>query len=81
MAPTVRIDNLPRMADFAKWGYAVADSIGIGGDNFLDIYRQNALLQHQEVLHADPVAYSVRAVAEELGSFTGTATELWEKCK
>ena len=36
--PTVKLDKLPRMADFCKWGYAVAEAAAIGGDVFLEGY-------------------------------------------
>lgn len=34
--PSVKVDKLPRMADFAKWGYAVDDSISTEAINEID---------------------------------------------
>ena len=39
--PDVKLQKLPRMADFAQWGYAIAEALGIGGDNFIKIYEKN----------------------------------------
>jgi hypothetical protein len=52
--PTVDLSDLPRMADFALWGYAVAEALGDDGDEeapknvisfngekFLEVYRKN----------------------------------------
>jgi 5S rRNA maturation endonuclease (ribonuclease M5) len=42
--PTVKLQNLPRMADFAKWGYAIAEALEQGlGQVFLDEYESNRL--------------------------------------
>lgn len=35
------LSELPRMADFAMFGYAIAEALDYGGDRFLDIYRKN----------------------------------------
>ena len=37
--PTVRIGTKPRMADFAVWGYAIAEAAGWGGAAFLAAYE------------------------------------------
>jgi hypothetical protein len=39
--PKVRLDRLPRMADFAQWGVAVARATGRKGDEFLAAYEAN----------------------------------------
>ena len=39
--PTLCLERLPRMADFARWGYAVAEALGGLGQAFLDEYQKN----------------------------------------
>jgi hypothetical protein len=39
--PNVKLDKLPRLADFALWCYCIAEALEIGGDNFLKIYAKN----------------------------------------
>lgn len=47
--PTVQVERLPRLADFAKWGYAIAEALGKGGDQFLEDFTQNVRRQNQSV--------------------------------
>ena len=39
---TVKLSSYPRMADFCKWGYAVAEALGGRGAEFLKAYGGNA---------------------------------------
>ncbi|MCL6449561.1 MAG: hypothetical protein K6U04_15740 [Armatimonadetes bacterium] len=74
--PTVRLDSLPRMADFCKWGYAVAEAIGIGGERFLAAYWKNISIQNEAAISGHPVAAAVVAFMQEKGKWEGTAAEL-----
>jgi len=57
--PNVKIEYVPRMADFAYWGYAVAEALGIGGVKFLQAYENNILRQNREAIKANPVAKAI----------------------
>ena len=84
--PVLEIPELPRMADFATWGAAVAEALGIslpvdgkvlrGAEAFLAAYTENVGHQTEEVLESDPVARAVRDFAHENGTWTGTASAL-----
>ena len=53
--PTVYLESLPRMADFAKWGYAIAEAMGNKGNEFLRALEYNEQRTNNEaivVLHA-----------------------------
>ena len=54
--PTVKLNKLPRMADFARWGYAIGEALGGLGNEFLDQYAQNRQNQNDEAIANDPVA-------------------------
>lgn len=54
--PTVKLDRFPRMADFCRWGYAVAEALGGRGEQFLREYTANYERQNIEVIEADLVA-------------------------
>lgn len=64
--PSVKVDKLPRMADFAKWGYAVNDSVSaevqsefstnVERTSFQGILETNEEKRLQESLESDPVA-------------------------
>ena len=55
--PSVKLDKLPRLADFAKWGYAIAEAIEEGnGKKFLQAYERNRLVFNDEVIQTHPVS-------------------------
>lgn len=89
--PSLVLPELPRMADFAAWGAAVAEALTLtatvngrplrGAEAFLAAYRENVGRQTEEVLESDPVARAVREFVNERGSWSGTASELLEALK
>ena len=74
--PTVNLTKLGRMADFTRWGYAVAEACGIGGDIFLEAYLNNQKKANQEAVESNPVATALIKYMEENLSFTGTVSTL-----
>jgi hypothetical protein len=74
---TVRLDRLPRMADFARWVVAAGSELGWGDGVFLDAYAGKQAAAHELTLEASPIAPFVRAQAAE--GFLGTATQLLEQ--
>ncbi len=74
--PSLPAVPLPRMADFARWGCAVADTLGFGADTFLSLYQENIRSQHEAALEADPVALAVAELMTERQQWTGTPSEL-----
>lgn len=74
--PSIALAELPRMADFARWGAAAAEALGFGGEAFLSAYRRNTSGVTDEVLEADPVAVAVRALAHRDRSWAGSMSGL-----
>jgi len=74
--PTVRIDDLPRMADFAVWACAAADACGWTAQNFLDAYQGIRDAVHELTLEASPVGPFMRDFAVQHSPWEGTASEL-----
>jgi hypothetical protein len=68
--------HLPRMADFALWGMAVAPGIGWTEEDFFAAYRSNHTLAQDAVLDGDPVAVALLAFMEKRLQWKGSATEL-----
>jgi hypothetical protein len=56
LLPSICPDELPRMADFAKWGEAVSRGLGFDPDRFLDVYQQNIDDANENLIEASPVA-------------------------
>ncbi|WP_088186818.1 hypothetical protein [Desulfosporosinus sp. FKA] len=74
--PTVNLDDLPRMADFARWGYAIAEVLGIGGSKFIKAYKKNQSKANEEAVAAHPVAEAIDAMMRKRSQWAGTTTEL-----
>ncbi len=71
--PEVRLDQLPRMADFARILAAVDRVLGTDG---CSRYLGQGKALAAEVVDADPVAAAVRQHVTQQGEWTGTAAEL-----
>jgi 5S rRNA maturation endonuclease (ribonuclease M5) len=76
--PTVTIDNLPRLADFAKWGYAVAEALGGYGERFLADYTANGAMQNDEILGQSTLANALIAEMEGKTVWETTAAVAWK---
>lgn len=74
--PQVKLNRMPRMADFAKIACAYAEYTGLGSEKMLDIIMSHTARQTQEVLDADAVAAAIRDFVNKRKSWTGTAAEL-----
>jgi hypothetical protein len=64
--PTLDLKDLPRMADFARWGCAVAEALGIGRDKFLEYYKENIAAPNQEAINANPIATAIVAFMDTI---------------
>jgi hypothetical protein len=76
--PTVAMDQLPRMADFALWSTAAEDALGLPKHIFMNVYTKNRTTAHETAVEASPIGPAIRAVADADG-WTGTATGLLER--
>lgn len=75
--PNLSIGYLPRMADFAKWAYAISEALGYGGGFFMKAYEENAKKQNEEALEAEPVAVAIVKLLEYKKEWEGTPTDLY----
>jgi hypothetical protein len=57
--PNVHLTSMPRMADFARVGVAVARVMGWEDETFLSAYRANVANQHEEALSASEIGQAV----------------------
>lgn len=75
--PTVKLDKLPRLADFAKWGYAIAEAIEEGnGKKFLQAYERNRLVFNDEVIQTHPVSAVVTTFMHSKKEWHGSMASL-----
>ena len=79
--PSVHLNELPRMADFAEWGEAVGRSLGWGAGTFLSAYNDNRKGATDPLLEGSPVATLLLAMAKQAAnwSWSGTTNELYNK--
>jgi hypothetical protein len=73
--PGVRLEQLPRMADFALWATACEPAFCPAGD-FLHAYKANRRSAIEDVVDADPVAARIRDIMAARVMWSGNATDL-----
>ena len=78
MYPTVEIELLPRMADFAVWGEAISRALGYQRDEFLGAYREKIGEQVADVLEQNPIGIAILAFMENREIWEGPPSELLE---
>lgn len=79
---SVMLDDMPRLADFAKWVVAAIPALGVAPNDFLDAYRGNIQDINELALESTPVARAIMILASEIpdgGEWVGTTTELLDK--
>ncbi|MFZ2522516.1 MAG: bifunctional DNA primase/polymerase [Minisyncoccia bacterium] len=78
LKPTIEQENLPRMADFALWGCAVAEALGVTQKEFMDSYNTNIALQTDIVINENLIASTIISFMQdqERDEWVGTATGL-----
>ncbi|MFE3183234.1 ATP-binding protein [Streptomyces violascens] len=74
--PTVRLDSMPRMADFARILAAIDQ---VQGWQTLDAYLATSANVAGDALEGDPFGNAVAALVEEAGTWQGTAAQLLEQ--
>jgi hypothetical protein len=71
--PDVRLDRLPRMADFARWGEAVGRAQGWGAGAFLAAFDANRLKASDVTVEDSPLALAVRDLMAARPAWSGIA--------
>ena len=72
--PTIRLNDLPRMADFALWGEAIARAMGYKELQFMNAYYENIGKQNIEAIENHPLGQAIARFYEERIEHT----ETWE---
>jgi len=73
--PHVRLDRLPRMADFAQWATACESALWPSG-TFSRAYAGNRRAAVESIIESDPVAACVREIMAKRSAWTGSAADL-----
>jgi hypothetical protein len=72
----VKLDRLPRMADFALWAVAAEPALGLPAGTFLRAYTGNRTAANDLALDASPVATAIVSLLDREGDWKGTASDL-----
>jgi len=75
--PDMELKNLPRLADFARWGSAIANALGVPPDEFMDAYYRSINDQNKEVLESHPVATTLMALMTDKQEYDDTPSQLF----
>ena len=73
--PHTKLEQLPRMADFAQWSTACETAFWTDG-TFKSAYRTNRDEAVDNVIDADPVASTIRTMMATASTWEGTAANL-----
>jgi hypothetical protein len=76
---TTKLEEIPRMADFALWVQAAESALPWESGGFLAAYNQNRKDVIERALHVDMVAAAIRKLMETRDFWEGTASELLDK--
>lgn len=72
----VRLDRLPRMADFAVWASAAESALGLGPGAFMEAYDRNRSAANDLALEASLVAGEILKLMAGRDEWTSTYTDL-----
>lgn len=75
----LQLSGLYRLADWTKWGAAIAESIGIDSQHFLNAYGSNRDIQTHEALDNSDLGTVVMQFIQEHGSWAGSMTALYSE--
>ena len=77
----VKLEKYSRLADFTKWGYAIAEVLGIGGDVFMKAYERNKEKSSHELLLDNPLAQALMILMKERKAVRGSVNKLLSKLR
>jgi len=77
--PSIRVDCLPRMADYALLGVAAEQALGLRDGQFLLAYRNNRRNSHDLVLEATPVVPALLSLMAGIPNWSGVSRSLLEE--
>jgi hypothetical protein len=73
--PSLHLEQLPRMADFALWATACETAFWPAG-TFARAHQANRRAAIEEFIDADPVAARIREIMANRSTWTGSASDL-----
>lgn len=75
---SLKLEKLPRMADFALWASAAEPAFSWPKGAFLEAYAKNRGEASESGLETDPIAAAIRSLAAKNAPWSGSASALLE---
>jgi hypothetical protein len=75
---TIRLERLPRMADFARWATAAEPGLGLDAGAVIAAYDANRATANEIAVDASTIGSPLRELVADGATWTGTASELLE---
>lgn len=75
----VKLNKVPRMADFTFWGCAIAEALGFSQDEFLKIYYANIDQQNDEAIEESSVAMAILSFMKNRVEWEDSASVLFQQ--
>lgn len=75
--PSVNPKQLFRMADFTRWGCAIARALGKTDEDFIRAYGNKVRVQTEEAAHSSPIATVLIDFMENRDKWEGTPSEFY----
>ena len=75
--PSVQLNELPRMADYAKWGEAVGRGLGWESESFLSIYTDNRKIATEADLENSTLGTVMLGIARTGTTWSGSPAKLY----
>jgi hypothetical protein len=74
----IKLQELPRMADFALWGCAIAEALGFTKEEFISAYKENIENQKETVLNDNIIAIAIMSFmnSRNWDKWEGTSSDL-----
>jgi hypothetical protein len=76
LLPAIKLAELERMADFTRWGEAVAQAVGWSPGTFVAVYRGNRRAASVVAMEDSDLAKALMRLNDFHGPFKGTVTQL-----
>lgn len=81
LKPSISLGKLPRMADFATWGCAIAEPLGYTQEQFLQAYYNNMELANEEMIFDHVVAHAIYEFMVDKPCWNGRPSDFLEELK
>lgn len=76
---SVKLNQIPRMADFTIWGCAIAEALGFSQSEFLQIYYTNIDQQNDEAIEESSVAMAILSFMKTRTEWESSPSDLFQK--